>query len=185
MKKILMIATLLMSTTVFAKGGGSGTYLGLNLNYDDSTTSTVTAGVAGTDSKSSVTDMDALLGYAMGSGLYLGLAYNSYSGKDATTTTTASAMGLSVGYMMNGWMFMAHYYLSGSLTSGTTSYSNGSGIGVDLGYMFPLGSTFNLGLALNYRSIEYKKLESSGVEVANSSLKTTTMAPKIVLGFMF
>lgn len=186
MKKLLMIAILCSSSAVFAKGGGAGVYLGLDLLYETQETTTTTSGVAGTPAKWGYTAYDLDAGYVMGNGLYLGATMANYTSDQDTFDPKMSIMGLSVGYMRSGFMLTAQYYLSGTWETATnTKYSNGSGIGVDIGYLWNVAGGFHLGGGLAYRSLEFKKLESGGVTIDNSSVKHTENKPRLIFAFIF
>lgn len=187
MKKLGMALTvLLLSTSAWAKGGGSGTYLGMNLDYSTYNSKTTT-NAGSTESKSNSTDYDLMLGYVMSSGLYVGAVYNGVSSDTGGTDPKVTALGASVGYMPgNGFQLVGHYFVSASQKSSAPDTTlTGTGMGVDIGYLFQVNGSFNLGAVLAYRSVNYTKVEVSGVEVAGEKVDVTSMGPKFVFAFMF
>ncbi|MBX2986331.1 MAG: hypothetical protein KF802_00405 [Bdellovibrionaceae bacterium] len=190
MKKILIASVMMMafgSSAWAARGGGdSGIYLGLGLNYSTAKVDVTVAGGTPTEGKSSQTNTDLGLGYIFSSGLYLGVAMDSMSGESGGDKPKSSAMGLSLGYMGRGFLFHAHYFLSGSYDANdTTKWSSGSGIGVNLGYLFNVAGNFHLGGGIAYRSLEFKKLKANDVDVDDSSAKVTTTEPRLLFAFVF
>lgn len=188
MKKLGMALTvLLLSTSAWAKGGGSGTYLGMNLDYRTNNAKSTTASTT-TESKSSSMNYDLMLGYVMSSGLYVGAVYNGIGDTDAAgTDPKTTALGASVGYMPgNGFQLVAHYFLSAQQKSSAPDTTlTGTGMGVDIGYLFQVSGSFNLGAILAYRTVDYTKVEVSGTEVTGSKISGTSMGPKFVFAFMF
>jgi hypothetical protein len=175
----LALALLLLPTSSFAKGGGSGWLLGIDLAPVSSKTETVTSGTTST-SESSSTVYDISLGNTMGSGLYLGLLYSGQSDKNGSISTTASAMGASVGYIgSSGFSLIAHYILSA--TNG--DFKKGTGYQIDLGWRAFLSSSFFMGTKISMRSLKYTENET--LSSAFESVTYTTTIPYLVLGFVF
>ncbi|HRO68225.1 MAG TPA: hypothetical protein PL182_11720 [Pseudobdellovibrionaceae bacterium] len=189
MKKVMILAALMMAvgSSAYAQrrgSGGNGVYLGIGAMYDNTK---VTADMGGTETESKMTQitLDGDLGYVFSSGLYLGAAYISTSSDDGTNKPKDSALGVGLGYMKNGFIGKLSYYLSGQTESGTEKGTEGTGLGVDVGYLFPVSSSFNMGASLAYRDIKYKKIESSGVEVPDASVKSSTLSPRLLFAFTF
>lgn len=180
----IALTVLLMGTAAWARGGGSGTYVGLNLDYQ-SMTMTSEVGATTTESKSNSLDYDFQAGYVMSSGLYLGVVYNSTSTTDDVTDPKTSAYGVSFGYMNKGFLLVGHYFLNAEQSDSADNKLTGSAIGADLGYMFQVTGSFHLGGVMAYRSVTYNKLTQAGTEVPDASVKITAMEPKLVLGFLF
>ncbi|OYZ13482.1 MAG: hypothetical protein B7Y39_17550 [Bdellovibrio sp. 28-41-41] len=177
----LFLALALVPVNSYAKGGGGGGWLlGVDLAPVSSKTESTTSGVTGT-SESSSTVYDISLGNVMGSGLYLGALYSSQNDKsDSSTTTTATAMGASVGFIGDsGFNIIASYILSAT----NADYKKGTGYQIDLGWRHFLSSSFYMGTKISMRSVKYTENEtlSSGFE----SLTYSTTIPYVVLGFGF
>jgi hypothetical protein len=176
---ILFLALALVPVNSYAKGGGGGWLLGIDLAPVSSKTETTTSGVTAT-SESSTTVYDISLGNVMSSGLYLGVLYSSQSDKSDSTTTSASAMGASVGFIGDsGFNIIASYILSATYGE----YKKGSGYQIDLGWRHFLSSSFYAGAKVSMRSLKYTENETlpSGFE----STTYTTTIPYLVLGFGF
>lgn len=187
MKILMTVASLLMafgSTAYAQRGGGQGVHLGLGLSMGSNKTTVSVSGVeAESESSETITDLD--LGYKWASGLYLGFAYAGSGGKSGDDNNSSAMMGLGLGYISGAFFARLGYYLTGTLKDGDNSWSEGSGIGFDIGYLFPVTSSFSLGGSLAHRGLEFKKLEDGGVERENSSLKLTAMSPRLLLAFSF
>ncbi|MBX3040514.1 MAG: hypothetical protein KF789_07410 [Bdellovibrionaceae bacterium] len=189
MKNMMILAALVMAvgSSAYAQrrsAGGGGVYLGIGAMYDSSKVTTDNAGTE-TEDKSTTTTLDGDLGYIFSSGLYLGAAYTSLSADSNGVKPKGSAMGVGLGYMKGGFLGKLSYYLSGQVEAGNDKNSEGTGLGVDIGYLFPVAGSFNLGASLAYRDMKYKKVELSGVEVPNSSVKSTTISPRLLFAFTF
>jgi hypothetical protein len=184
---LLVVATVAFSSISYAKGDG-GTFLGLTLDLGNSkVTQKVNNGTTSETTTESLA-YDIQSGYVFPMGLYLGLVYEASSTSVKTPTeskTTDGGTGVSLGYRRGGFLLDAHYFLSFENKSGTSSWSKGSGIGVDIGYMYNLSGGFYLGTKLAYRSIEMTELKVSNTTTPNSNLKYNTLSPQIFLAFMF
>ncbi len=135
----------------------------------------------GVSSESSVTYVDARLGYILPMGIYLGGMYAIENNEN----NSSYYGGLSVGYYNSGFSLIGTYHLLGEYDpDGASKYTGASGIQVDLSYAFMVASNFALGPQISYRSVEYDKLEVSGVEF-DSTRKETQILPMINLWFMF
>lgn len=141
--------------------------------------------IGGSKSENSQTYYDLSLGYTWASGLYLGGIYGSHQDDSGNNEISENYLGASLGYHMSGWEFNAHYFLSAeNETSSTTSLTDGSGIGVDLAYLWNINSNFRVGPQLGYRSFNYTKYKSSGSKTeADTSISYTL--PFIVFGLVF
>ena len=90
--------------------------------------------------------------------------------------------------MSNGWFVHGHYLLSSTFdpnTADTSQYTKGGGMQVDLGYLFPVGQSFHLGLQLTHRAFEYKALTTAGVDDTTNAYKINTVSPKVRFTFFF
>lgn len=167
-------------------GGSSGgnfileeTFIPIIKTSNDTTSFTTAPGVA-TESGSGF-DFRTTLGYTLGGEFLVGLTYNNYSysskraavsggdnGSDSKTTKTE--YGPTIGYLSNGWRVLFTYFLSGTKQEdtknsddtgvtgdGTFKYTGGTGMQLSLGYAFALGSHFEIGPSLVYRSMTYPK----------------------------
>jgi len=127
-------------------------------------------------------DTRTTLGYTFSSQFIIGLTYNMYSittSRDAVNggleglneKTQKSEYGPTVGYNFGNWRVLLTYFLSstrqvdrkyvdstGAATGDTTiKNTNGSGFQAALGYNYALGSHFEIGPSLIYRSVSYSK----------------------------
>ena len=189
MKRMMILAALFMAvgTSAYAQrrgGGGGGIYLGIGAMYD-STKATLDASTGDLEGKSTKTTLDADLGYVFSSGLYLGAAYISSSNDTGASKPKDSAMGVGIGYMKNGFVGKLTYFLSGTVEDGNLEGSEGKGLGADIGYLFPVSSSFSLGASIAYRDIKYDKIEINGAEVADATLKSNTVSPRLLFAFTF
>lgn len=193
---LMMVFVGVSSVAVVSQAkGGSGILLSINPFYYDAKADVTVSGVTGS-STTNTTNLDLQLGYQMASGLYLGALIISDSSKSGTTaagvtTTTngkASGFGPTVGYKKGLWFVHGSYVLSGeydSNTSTTDKYKNGTGLAIATGLLFPMGSVFNLGAAINYRSIKYGTYNNGTTDSTTTTATLTEMAPRVNLTFIF
>lgn len=173
---VLTLAILVGASSAHAKGS-SGWLLGLNLDYS----ATKVEGAVPIDSNSTGTNLK--FGQITGSGLYWGLVYLMSSGSGGTSS---SGYGASVGYFNNGWYGMFNYLLSHeNKTSGTTTLKNATGMGVEIGYMLSASGSFNVMLSMNYNTINYKKLDTSGTLTDVDEKYTLTSFPSVTFAWVF
>ena len=127
---------------------------------------------------------DIRLGYILPMGLYVGGMY-AYNSVDVNgTDSTGFLAGPSVGYhSMMGFYTMLTYHILGE-TGDTTKFTGAKGPPVDIGWVFPLTSSFALGPQITYRSVEFDKIETAGSSI-DTDLKQTSIAPYLSLWFMF
>ncbi len=188
MLTVLGLTTL--STQTFAKGGGGGgggVLLGLNLSYSTDKDETTTTTTTTNDYKTTL--MDIKLGYQAMSGLYFGLLYINDTGSSNSTNKATTGYGPTLGYMANNGFFIhATYLLDGEYDASTADsfkYKKGTGIQADLGYLFPVSSSFLIGAELSYRSIKYGTYYNGTADVTTQTRTNTSMDPKISLAFIF
>ena len=136
------------------------------------------------DANTQVTNLDATLGYLFSSGIYIGGIYGSNTTKiqGAATKPEMKHYGASLGYMVSGWIFHAHYLTSAEIKNATMTANrvDGSGTQFDVGYvMHALGPIF-IGAHVSQRTIEYKKLDTNGVKT-DSKHKVSDLFPAIRL----
>ena len=138
-------------------------------------------------SKSMVTQGDVNLGYAFSSGIYLGAFYGSKSQETDTTKPKGSHYGGTLGLISGGWFVNAHYLTGGQWgeTSGNTSWDEGTGAQVDLGYMMRVGGPLFLGLQLTYRSLTYEKKIVNDVDVIGDPLKVNEFYPAMRISLIW
>ena len=126
--------------------------------------------------------IDVRLGYVMPSGLYLGGIYDLMNRTDFTTERKRSSYGASLGMVYNGFVLIGSYLISSEFeTSSGTTLKSGSGLQVDLGYLFNVTGSFFAGPQLVYRSITYTKQNSTTV----TSTDSTETIPYVTLAFLF
>ncbi|MBY0316716.1 MAG: autotransporter outer membrane beta-barrel domain-containing protein [Bdellovibrionales bacterium] len=144
---------------------------------------------AADDSESKRTMFDIKLAYLHYSGLYLGGIYT--TGKIGDDKT--SGVGPTLGYShYSGFYALFSYYLMSKYevdpnTSGLTyrELSDGMGAQVDIGWVFPLTSTFSIGPQISYRSINYKKAEDGAGLEFDSDITKSSISPYVSLWFQF
>ncbi len=183
MKMKIMATALVMMTSAFvsaaqARGSSSGVMATLNaFMYNQE--AEVTAGGGSSTSKSENSIYDIKLGYLTGGGLYLGGLYTMKSAKSGSTTTDGKNLGASVGYVgASGFFIQGHYILSAEFGD----LKEGTGIQADLGYINNVTGNVLVGVELTYRSIEYKKDDTSpGMD----KTKITELLPMLTVGFVF
>ncbi|MBK8201073.1 MAG: hypothetical protein IPK68_01685 [Bdellovibrionales bacterium] len=140
-------------------GGGTGS--GTHLNYDLG------------------------FGYSMASGLYLGGIYGVVGADDGINDVSDNYLGVSIGYRSSGWQLTAHYFLTAEdELSATSQLTGGSGIGVDLAYLWSINITFAIGPQLTYRSFKYTKYETGGAETTVDVTNSYSL-PYIVFALNF
>jgi hypothetical protein len=169
---ILLVGTASHATVVFSPA----------YTYDTSSVET-----NGSTSKTKRTSLDLRLGYLDKSGLYLGGIYvmenaSSTGGAD----TKMSAVGPSLGFnAQNGFFVIFSYFLTAEhKVSGGSTYTDGMGPQIDLGWVFPLTESFYLGPQLSYRSISYSTIETNGSSVSQDTTRQNTV-PYITLWYKF
>lgn len=134
------------------------------------------------DSEDKRTLIDLKLGYLHHSGLYLGGLYSTNKYND----DKQMAVGPTLGYShYSGFYALFTYHLMSKYESSSgAELTDGMGAQVDVGWVFPLTSVFSIGPQISYRSINYKKLESSGTDVTIDQTRSS-MNPYISLWFQF
>ncbi|MBK7842152.1 MAG: hypothetical protein IPJ71_00435 [Bdellovibrionales bacterium] len=129
--------------------------------------------IGGGTGKGTQLNYDLGFGYTMASGLYFGGIYGVVGEDDGTNDVSDNYLGVSIGYRSSGWQLTAHYFLSAEdEQSATSQLTGGSGIGIDLAYLWSINTTFAIGPQLTYRNLKYTKYETGGsettVDVTNS-----------------
>jgi hypothetical protein len=177
---ILFLALALVPVNSFAKGGGGGGWLlGVDISYIVSKTEAVYSGTT-TSSESSNNIYDISIGNAMGSGVYFGLLYSTKSFKDTDSSSSASAMGPSIGYIgERGFSIVATYILSAT----DADYKKGTGYQIDLGYRSYLAPNFYMGAKFAMKSVKFTENET--LSSSFESLTYNTTIPYLVTGFSF
>lgn len=133
----------------------------------------------GGESKSNTSIYDIKAGYLSGNGLYLGGIYTLRSAETNSGSVDGNALGASIGYVgASGFYLKGHYLLSAEYDN----LKEGTGFQADFGYLTNITSSFFVGVELTYRSIDYKKVESSP---GTDSLKITETFPMLTIGFIF
>ncbi len=127
---------------------------------------------------------DFRLGYLSASGLYLGGIYSMSSYDDGLYNQKGFAVGPTVGFShYSGFFALFSYFLMAELkTSSTSTLTDGMGPQVDVGWAFPLTSSFHLGPQITYRSITFDKLDPGATAV---DITLTDLIPAINLWFNF
>lgn len=136
------------------------------------------------------TDFRTTMGYVFNNMFVFGLTYNAYNistSRAATTDsegkyteTSRNELGPTLGFLWRGWRFAFTYFFQAdkkarekyTLNDGSTSTDNtwkntsGSGFQFAVSYGVSLGSGFEIGPSLVYRSMTYKK--QSRIDAAGS-----------------
>ena len=141
-----------------------------------------------TESESTETRLDARFGYVLPMGLYLGGTYSYFNQENCSGSTCTDGGGNMLGptigyYSMRGFYTLFTYHITGE-AGDDPKFTGAQGPQVDVGWVFPLSSFFAIGPQLTWRSIEYDKVETSGVS-QDTDLKNTSIAPYVSLWFMF
>ena len=138
----------------------------------------------GTSTTSSTVFINPELNYTFSSGLMLGLQYQYETSTVASTTDTATGYGASIGYTSDGWLLSGTYMASSTIERTGIKRSNGTGFWIEAGREWMFGNKFFGGVVVEYKSMSYPKLVSSGVE-STVTYKTSSISPGFRLGFMF
>ncbi len=127
---------------------------------------------------------DFRLGYLHPSGLYLGGMYSMSSYDNGSYNQKGSSVGPTVGFShYAGFYTLFTYFLMAELkTSATTTLTDGMGPQIDIGWAFPLTSSFHLGPQITYRSITFDKVDPGAVSLETTQ---TDLVPAINLWFKF
>ena len=183
MKSLIKASILFLgfASTANAAGGGGNTGFIFNPAIYYGSTKVETSG---STSEGSSTYIDARLGYAMSSGLYLGGYYGLKPTKSGSTTLNHNEMGADLGYYAGAFNILATYILSAEDDQSSTTKIKGSGLGVTLGYIFGAGG-WGFGPQVTYSMITYNKQVSSGTESTISDIKVTSITPKFAFWFRF
>ena len=134
--------------------------------------------------------IDGKIGYVLSNGIFLGGMYSHIGGMDIFGGEGSGYnLGASFGYMASmGFYIIGTYHLLGDYTvtqmAVENKYSGAKGPQVNIGWVFPLASSFYLGPEISWRQIEWNKIEASGVS-ADTDLKFTNIEPSISFWFMF
>ena len=124
--------------------------------------------------KHEATTTDLTVGYTRAKGFYLGGIYGSGSGGNSY-----SHMGLSIGFVKNGWVVMGHYLLGGTYTYTDTEYEKGSGNQIDVGYLFKTGSSMFLGFQITSRTMNYE------AKVGTGELEVVDLYPALKIAYFW
>lgn len=138
-----------------------------------------------TDSDSMVIDLK--VGYQHASGLILGANYSMNNMALFNDDDSGFSLGPMVGFShYNGFYALFSYFIMGEFEQGnsTTTLTEGMGPQVDIGWVFPITSSFSLGPQITYKSITYDTIESAGVETTQENT-ITEINPFITLWFRF
>jgi len=138
--------------------------------------------VDGVTSESELSTYDFKLGYVHSSGLFLGGMYQMSSVND----DKATAVGPTLGFKhFSGFYALFTYFLMAEQDSGaTTTFTDGMGPQIDVGWMFPLTYMFYIGPQISYRSINYSKADISGASTEVDYTRSNVL-PYISLWFRF
>ncbi len=111
----------------------------------------------GTTSESELTIYNIKLGKSFANGIYVGGVYDTEEINDDERTS----IGLSGGYIKNGWNFHLTYFLKSEYTSGTSEFT-GTGFNVEVGHVFDVGA-WGIGPTLTYRTFTYDEVDGASL----------------------
>ncbi|MBC7371979.1 MAG: hypothetical protein H7326_10460 [Bdellovibrionaceae bacterium] len=180
-KTLILLSGILISSVSFARFGGDGVLLDVNLYYVLAKSETKLAG-QGTQQSSDLqsTIYDLKLGYIFPISWYVGIIHSSRS--DSLLyhyDSYGSSDGISVGYMSyTGPYFMVHYLYQ----SNRGEYSRGTGVQIDVGCKFEANDHWVFGLEMSQRNLTYQKSDT------NASLdyyKVAEVFPMASIGYLF
>jgi hypothetical protein len=134
------------------------------------------------DSEIVQTNIDLKAGYIMMGGLFLGVTHSTETVDYGTTELARTSYGPSVGVIYNNLALHLTYYMGLEQELGSSNKRTGSGMQLDLGYYFHLGSSVVLGPQLSYRQFKYDELES-GATTTEIDHTHTDIDPMIILAF--
>lgn len=139
--------------------------------------------------KSSGLIADLRLGYMHSSGLFLGGMYSINNIDHFDDEDKGYSAGPTIGYShYSGFYTLFTYHIIGQLELGrstpTQKFTNGMGPQVDLGWVFPLTSSFSLGPQITYKALTYSKQDLGGTETTVDTA-VTEINPYIAFWFHF
>lgn len=188
MKQLFSLILLFsLPISVFAAEGRSGGSFILSANGGvfNSKAQTGTA----IDRETEVTNLDGQLGYVFSSGIYVGGLYGNsiFKTQGAVSDPEMTHSGASLGYMSaSGFFLIGHGIMNAEMKKATATADriDGSGSQIDLGFVKNLFGPIFLGAQISSRSLEYKKLDTAGVET-ESEHKVTDLFPAIRLSIIW
>jgi outer membrane autotransporter protein len=136
----------------------------------------------------SVFSFDMRAGYRTPTGWFFGLIYSTFSGT-GSATMTGSALGNSVGYFDGVFSAMLSIYLTAVTQESNSAVSlhrsEGTGVQLDVGCMFPIGSGFSFGPMMTYKNFTYNKMTDQSGLVTSTATPEISIAPYLALSFNF
>lgn len=176
MKNVLVLAILLLSSTVYAGRPLEKTDVIITANvfiYESKAETT-----PGGASESKVTIYDFKGGYLIDRGWYLGAIYTMRSSQNGSGDESGTALGASGGYyFQNGFYLAGHYIFDAKLGD----FKEGSGFQVDFGYITSVSGSLYVGVELTHRSITYKSNDTAVIDKHT----VTEMMPMLTVGIRF
>lgn len=154
--------------------------LGLSLFKYDAKSEGPTIGTG----ESKNTYYDIKLGYTS-DWLYLGGIYSITSTEQAGNELKRSALGATAGYHNKGFLLDFSYFFQAKRDGGTTVLTKGTGMGIDLGYNFMMGSNLFMGVQGVYRTFTYKEVETETATTEEENKTISEMYPMFNIGFVF
>lgn len=177
---LLLTSILVLITSLGAPAAHAGIIFGPAFSYSETKVES-----GSTTSKVTETIFDLRLGHRWASGMYIGGIYNDETTKSGSSQEKGKHYGPSFGYVGTNFNIIGSYFLAGERSyTGGIKRTEVSGPQIDLAYMFGISSGLSLGPQMTWRSIEYKKIQASGIEVDNT-YKLTDIRPMIALMFAF
>lgn len=176
MKNVLVLAILLLSSTVYAGRPLEKTDIIITANVFIYESKAETS--PGGPSESKVTIYDFKGGYLIDRGWYVGAIYTMRSQQSGSGDESGTALGASGGYyFQNGFYLAAHYIFDAKLGD----FKEGSGFQADFGYISSVSSSLYVGVELTHRSISYKSSDT----IVFDKHTVTEMMPMLTVGVRF
>lgn len=151
-----------------------------------SSTSTEEAGIS---TESSTLVGDIRLGYVFNMGLYVGAMYQIETTDNNGSNPSAFNVGPTLGYYHKGGFYgLVTYHLLGEskdIPAVGNTYTDAQGPQVDLGWVFPLASSFSIGPQITWRQLEYGNFDDGTNPAVPSDRSVTEVRPYLSLWFMF
>lgn len=128
------------------------------------------------------TRYDLRFGYIMDMGLTLGAIYASDTEDYGSSDQVTTSYGVSVGYVADQFAILGHYFLSSEQDPGSDAFE-GTGIQIDLTYLFEISGSVAFGPQLSYKSFTWDERADSGS--LDQARKLTRIDPYFQFWFRF
>lgn len=136
----------------------------------------------GATSEVTASSYDFKLAYLHPSGLVLGGMYSMMSVNEEDGFAAGATIGFS--HYSGFYALFTYHLMAEQDVDATTTFTDGMGPQIDIGWIFPITHMFHIGPQLTYRSVNYKKVEAAGVS-ADTDYTRSSMMPYLTLWFRF